>query len=351
MGTTKAGEFVERVLGDTASTATVVMAALGDRLGLFKDLAKDGEATSEELAQRSGIHERYAREWLHGMTTAGYLAYDPETHRFSLPSDHVPVLAEEGGPMFFGGVHSELLGMIQVYDQVADSFRTGGGVAQSDYPESVYDDMDRFTSNWHNNLLLQEWIPLLPHIQGRLEDGIAVADVGCGRGRAAVNLAKAFPRSRFVGYDIFEPNLRFATELARETGVGDRVAFEQWDVARALPEKYDLITTFDVLHDAADPGGILRSIREGLKSDGTYLCLDIKCSDQLEENVGPIGAFMYGFSLVYCMTTSLARGGVGLGTMGLPPSTLEAMAEEAGFSEVRVLPLDNPFNNLYELRP
>ncbi|MFQ5837830.1 MAG: hypothetical protein ACE5HJ_03510 [Thermoplasmata archaeon] len=118
-----------------------------------------------------------------------------------------------------------------------------------------------------------------------------------------------------------------------------------------MPEDYDLIKTFDVVHDAVDPRGILRSIRKGLKPDGTYLCLDINCSDKLEENVGPLGALFHGFSIMYCMTTSLATGGEGLGTLGLPLSKLEELAKEAGFSEVRQLPLENPFNNLYELRP
>ncbi len=347
----KTEEFAHKVLEDTSSATTVIMSAIGDRLGLFKDLAENGAATSEEVAQRAKIHERYAREWLGGMTAAGYLTYDPGTRRFLLPPDHVPALAEEGGPMFFGGIHSELLGMIQVYDQVIEAFRNGGGVDPGNYPSGFYDGLDRFTSNWHNNLLIQQWIPSVPHILSRLKQGITVADVGSGRGRALVNLAKAFPRSLFVGYDIFEPNLRYAMEFARAEGVADRVKFVERDVSKGLPEDYDLITTFDVIHDAVDPRGILRSIRKGLKPDGIYLCLDINCSDKLEENVGPLGALFYGFSIMYCMTTSLAKGGEGLGTLGLPLSKLEELAKEAGFSEVRRLPLENPFNNLYELRP
>lgn len=137
----KTEEFAHRVLEDISSATTVIMSAIGDRLGLFKDLAENGAATSEEVAQRAKIHERYAREWLGGMTAAGYLIYDPETRRFSLPPDHVPALAEEGGPMFFGGIHSELLGMIQVYDQVIESFRNGGGVDPGNYPSE-------FTTAW-----------------------------------------------------------------------------------------------------------------------------------------------------------------------------------------------------------
>src|SRR5262245_331256 len=182
-----------------------------------------------------------------------------------------------------------------------------------------------------------------------LERGAAVADVGCNRGRALIKLANAFPRSMFVGYDVFEPALRLANERAAAAGVGDRLRFEQRDVSKGLSEQFDVITTFDVIHDSADPAGLLRAIRQALRPNGTYVCLDINCADKLEENAGPLGALFHGFSVLYCMTTSLARGGAGLGTLGLPESKLNELATQAGFARVRRVPLDNPFNNLYEV--
>lgn len=283
------------------------------------------------------------------MGSGGYLAYDPASRRFRLPAEHAPALAEEGGPLFFGGVLSMLAHGTHVLPQLQQAFRRGGGVAQDAYPPGFYDDMDRFTSNWHNNMLLQQWLPLLPHLQQRLEQGIAVCDVGCGRGRALVNLAKAYPRSTYVGFDTFEPNVEHARRLAKDAGVQDRVRFEVLDAAKPLPGTYDLVTTFDVIHDAADPKGILRSIRGALKPGGSYLNLDINCSDKLEENAGPLGTLFHGFSLMYCMTTSLARGGAGLGTLGLPESKLRELGTEAGFKGVHRVPMENPFNNLYEL--
>ncbi len=347
---TRTEEFVQRALADAAAFTTVLLAGIGDRFGLFKDLSSQGPATAADLAKRTGIQERYAREWLGAMAAAGYVDYDPGASNFSLPEPHVPVLAEEGGPMFFGALHGELLGMTRVMDRLVDAFSMGGGVPQDHYPLEVYDCMDRFTSMWHNNLLVQQWIPAVPEVKARLEEGIRVADVGCGRGRAIVNLAKAFPRSTYMGYDNFEPNIRFARRLAQDNGVQDRARFELLDASQGLPRGFDLITTFDVIHDARDPRGLLRAVREALNPGGTYLCLDINCSDKLEENLGPMGALHHGVSVLYCMTTSLAVSGEGLGTLGLPEPKLGEFAREAGFRQVRRLPLDNPFNNLYELK-
>ena len=348
---TKVEEFVGKALGDMSGLTTVLLAGIGDRLGLFRDLAENGPATSEELARRAGINERYGREWLSAMSASGYLAYAPDTGRFWIPPEHVPVLAQERGPVFFGGFYEMLLGMVHAVDPVTEAFRAGGGVEQSLYPAATYDGMDRATASWHENHLLQEWIPAVPEIVAALEKGIEVADVGCGRGRAVCKMAQAFPNSRFVGFDIFQPNVDAANETAKEFGVADRVRFEQRDVSKGLPATYALITTFDVIHDAADPRGLLRVIREALEPDGHYLCLDINCSDKLEENAGPLGALFFGMSVFYCMTTSLAQNGEGLGTAGLHPHKLDELSSEAGFSSCTKLALDNPFNNLYDLRP
>jgi 2-polyprenyl-3-methyl-5-hydroxy-6-metoxy-1,4-benzoquinol methylase len=150
---------------------------------------------------------------------------------------------------------------------------------------------------------------------------------------------------------VFEPTISQATANAEAAGVSDRVRFEQLDASKSIPEKYDIITTFDVVHDAADPRGLLQAIRASLRPGGRYVCLDINCSERLEENAGPLGAFFHGASVLYCMTTSLAQDGEGLGTVGLHPPKLTELATEAGFRSVRKAPLENPFNNLYELEP
>jgi SAM-dependent methyltransferase len=346
----RAEAFVGTVLTNYGATFASLLTAVGDKLGLFKDLAANGPATSATLAARTGIDERYAREWLAQMQAVGYLDYDVATGEYTLPAEHVPALAEESGPVFFGGAHQMLLGLGDALVPLIDAFRRGGGVPQAAYGDDWWDGMARFTASWFENLLLPVWIPAMPDVHAKLDAGCRVADVGCGTGLALVRLAQAFPSSTFVGYDRYSPWVDRARVLAKENSVDDRVTFESRDAADGLPEQFDVITTFDVIHDAIDPKGILRAIRQALRDDGIYVCLDINCSDRVEDNDGPLGTTFYGFSVLYCMTTSLAHGGEGLGTCGFHPRLVDEYCKDAGFSAVRQLPLENPFNNVYEIR-
>ncbi|HEU5002011.1 MAG TPA: class I SAM-dependent methyltransferase [Actinomycetota bacterium] len=346
----KAGAFTGRVLGDTAAAATVVLAAIGDKLGLFKDLARGGPATSAELARRTQTTERYAREWLAGMAAAGYVTYDATDATYSLPPEHVPTLAYESGPAFFGGVHQELLGAIAQYNPLVEAFRHGGGVDLATYPDDLHTGIARFTTMWHEHLLTQVWLPAVPQAQAMLERGVDVADIGCGQGKALINLVQAFPQSRYVGYDNLAVSVEQARAHAEAAGVGDRVRFLELDAARGLPESFDLITAWDVVHDAVDPLGMLQSVREALRPGGIFLCLDINCADDPAANTGPVATLLYGFSLLLCMPVSLAHGGAGLGTLGLPESKLRELATSAGFSSVTKVAMDNPINNLYVVR-
>src|ERR1044072_6135844 len=228
---------------------TTLLAAVGDRLRLFKNLAEQGPATSTELASRTKLNERYLREWLGGMATAGYLNYDGATQRFSLPAEPASGLAQENGPFFVGGIYQMLPAFTGVWDPVITAFRSGGGVSQSQYTDMMWDGLERFTGTWFENLLLQQWIPAMPEVKAHLEKGCDVADVGCGRGRGLIKLAEAFPRSRYVGYDNFGPTVARATANAGEAGVSDRVRFEQRDVSKGLPAQFDIITTLGAVHD------------------------------------------------------------------------------------------------------
>src|SRR5947207_4182729 len=200
----KTEAFLGKVLSDTSGLTTTIMASIGDRLGLFKQLAK-APATSAQLATRAEINERYAREWLGAMASAGYVEYDPASERFTLTAEHLPVLAQESGPIFFGGIHQMLAGMVGPLNQLIQAFQHGGGVPQAAYDHNMWDGMERFTAGWFENLLLQQWIPAMPDVQKKLERGVTFADIGCGRGWAVIKLAQAFPKSRFVGFDSFEP--------------------------------------------------------------------------------------------------------------------------------------------------
>lgn len=347
----KVEEFVERALRDFSATWTTLMCALGDRLGLFRALASGGPAIPTELAERAGVSERYAAEWSRGLAAAGYLTHDPESGRYALPPEHAPVLAQEGGPTFLGGGYQLVPAAAAQVEQLAQAFRTGGGIAQDDYGADLWDGMERFTGTWFENLLLGEWLPARPHLERKLERGCDVADVGSGAGRALLELAQAYPRSRFAGFDNFEGQIERARENAAREGIADRVRFELLDAAGGLPGRYDIVTTFDVVHDAVDPRGLLRAIRAAVKDDGSYLMLEINCADRHEDNAGPLAAMFYGFSVFYCMTTSLAHGGAGLGTCGMPEAKVRQLCLEAGFATVERVPIENPFNALYEIRP
>jgi SAM-dependent methyltransferase len=342
--------FAGRVVVDIAATMSTIFVALGDKLGLFSALASGGPATPAQLAQRTATDERYVREWLHGLTANDYLDLDRSTGRFSLPTAHAAVLADEGGLWFLGGGYQELAGMLPVLGRIESAFREGGGVPQAAYADDAYTGMARFTRAWFDHRLAGDWLPALPDLQRRLESGLRWADVGSGAGRAVMCLAELFPASTFVGYDAFPAQVERARRAAEEAGVGDRVRFEVADASQGLPETFDVISTFDVVHDAADPAGLVAGIRRSLADDGTYLMFEINCADNPADNVGPVASVMYGFSVLYCMTTSLAQGGAGLGTCGCPPSVVEELGRAAGFGSVRELDIGDPFNRLYELR-
>jgi 2-polyprenyl-3-methyl-5-hydroxy-6-metoxy-1,4-benzoquinol methylase len=215
----------------------------------------------------------------------------------------------------------------------------------------MWEGISRFTGGWFNNLLVQEWLPSLPDVRAKLEAGVDVADIGSGYGQALIKLATTYPRSRFTGYEVLASSVERASAAAVAAGVAHRVQFVKADVNEGLPEKYDVITTFDVVHDAVDPSGLLKAIRAALKPDGIYVCLEINCQPRLEDNIGPLGALLLSCSVMFCLTVSLARDGEGLGTMGLHEEKVREMAAEAGFGSVRRVPMDNPFNILYEIKP
>lgn len=341
--------FLNKVIADTSGLAVTVMAALGDRLGLFKDLAANGPAVSSEFAKRTGINERYAKEWLAGMTSAGYLEYDPGSQLFTLPSSHEPVLAQEGGPFFLGGTHQMLLGMLKTVELLEKAFQTGNGIPMSAYDENTWEGIERDMAGIYEAKLLREWIPAMPDVQAMLERGVQVADVGCGSSRVLIMLAQAFPKSRYVGIDPFEPLIKRAKANAEAAGVSDLVSYKVLDTSLGIPDQYDLITTFNVIHEASNPLRLLRAIRKSLRPGGRYVCVDVKCEEALEDNVGPLAALRYGFSLLYCMSTSLAEGREALGTMGLYEGKMEQLCREAGFSDVKLIPLEKSIQNIFEV--
>jgi 2-polyprenyl-3-methyl-5-hydroxy-6-metoxy-1,4-benzoquinol methylase len=343
--------FAAKAFGDLAGFMNVCMCVLGDRLGLFKALAAHGPATSGEFATHAHIHERYAREWLSQMACAAYLRYDPVTHRFSLPEAHFAVLAAEGDPNFLGGVYQNVQSLEQgLFSQLLQAFRSGGGVPYSAYDANYWEGLERASATLYSHTLVHTYLPALPDAHAALASGVSVADIGCGRGSALIALAQAFPQSQFVGYDAFEPNIVQAQAKAEAAGVAERVRFVQHSASEDLPEQYELAFSFDSLHHAPDVLAMLRSIRQSLRPNGMYICSEPPCALPLEENIGMGGAMLYASSVMACVPQVLSEAKEALGAAGLPEATLRELCYQAGFSTLRLVPIEKSPTNVYEMR-
>jgi SAM-dependent methyltransferase len=349
--TTTTQEFVTKVVMDAAGMVAIRLCAIGNHLGIFKNLFAEGPATSEQLATRMGLNERYVREWIYGMSAAGYLEFDKQSRKATLPAALVPVLVDEGGPAYQGGLFKMFTGLMQPFNELVTAFQKGGGITYATYDPMFWEGLEANSCVRYRNLLVSQWLPEMPDVKARLEQGGSFADFGCGAGRSTVELAKAFPKARFYGFDLFEPNIAKAKANAREAGVEDRIDFRVHDISKGVPEKFDIVATFDLIHDMADPKGGLRALRQAVRDDGIYVLMDVACENDPADNEGPMAVFKFGASLHFCMTTSLAQNGMGLGTVGLPEMKVKEFCKEAGFSTVRRLPIEHPLNVLYEIRP
>jgi uncharacterized protein YndB with AHSA1/START domain/SAM-dependent methyltransferase len=343
-------EFAGRVMGDLGGAMASLMTLLGARLGLFRALAA-GPSSSAELAERTGLAERYVREWLWCMASAGYVHPDSRTGQFALPAAHAAVLAS-GSPMSLATATELIPPMITMLDEVAAAFRTGAGIPGDRYPEGLFSAMERMSATWLDTMLVDHWLPSAHGLASRLDRGGKVADVGSGGGRAVIAMARRFRAAEFDGYDMQKLNVARATAAAEAAGVADRVRFHAADAVTKLTAPLDLITMFEVLHDAPDPHGLLVAAYQALEPvNGVLLVLESNSAWHPEDNAGPVGTILYATSALYCLPTALADGGPGLGTLGLPFAELHVQAGRAGFSTIEALPTGNPLNALYLLRP
>jgi 2-polyprenyl-3-methyl-5-hydroxy-6-metoxy-1,4-benzoquinol methylase len=346
-----AEEFVERLLEIANHAGTALMISVGHRAGLFDALRGLPPSTSAGIAEAAGLEERYVREWLAAMTVAGIVLYDPVRESYRLPDEHAAFLTRAATPDNVAVLMQYFAVLGSVEDDIVRCFREGGGVPYSRF-ERFHEVMAEDSGQVVDAVLVDHVLPLVPGLVERLESGIDVLDVGCGSGRAMVRLAEEFPASRFAGLDLGAEAIGRARAAARERGV-ENVRFQVADAAELdRPAGYDLVTTFDAVHDQADPARVLRAIRAAVRPDGVYLMQDIAGSSRLEKNFDhPIAPLLYAVSCMHCMTVSLAEGGLGLGTMWGEELALE-MLDEAGFPEIQVCRLDGDFqNNYYVARP
>jgi SAM-dependent methyltransferase len=332
-------EELERCSGQLMSIYTGAllnfMIDIGHRTGLFASAAQ-GPATSDELADRSGLTERYVREWLGAVVTGGIVGYEPSTQTYTLEPEWAACLTD--GPMNMAPLALLNTHLGKHVHQVARAFREGGGVPYAEYRPEFTDVLDTIGRGAYDGLLVDAYLPLVPGLAEDLQAGARVADVACGTGHALVVLAGAFPASTFVGYDFDEGAVARARAEAGGAGLTN-VAFEVCDAARlVVDEPFDVVFVFDAIHDQVDPAGVLERINAGLRPGGLFVMKEPHAGDSLEENLGnPFAPVLYSTSTLHCMTISLAHGGAGIGTAFGEQMARDLLAA-AGFGAVEVHP-------------
>lgn len=346
---TRAAAFEEFLTNTLNGGALALMSSIGHRTGLFDTMAALPPATPDEIARTAGLQERYVREWLGAMTVGGIVEHEPDAGTYHLPPEHAAFLTRAASPGNVA-VFMQYIGLLgAVEDDVVRCFREGGGVPYERYGR-FHEVMAEDSGETVLPALTSDILPLVPGLTERLSQGIRVLDVGCGRGRAINLMARAFPQSRFVGYDLSPEAIAYARSEAAEQG-NTNAQFEQRDLTgfdgEAEPGVFDLVTTFDAVHDQVDPLAVVRGIRRSLAPDGVYLAQDIKGSSHVHLDVDhPIGPTLYTVSCMHCMTVSLSQGGAGLGAMWGRERAL-ALFEEAGFSQIEVHELEHDIQNFY----
>jgi 2-polyprenyl-3-methyl-5-hydroxy-6-metoxy-1,4-benzoquinol methylase len=346
-------DFLKLVFGQLSGLVTSGMIYLGHHLGLYGAMQDAPPTTSEELAQKTGLHERWVREWLRGQAAARLIDYDGDG-RFHLSPVAALVLANDASPAFAAGAFAALPQQLGVLEQLLDSFQTGIGLPYDTFGPQGARGIEGMAGPWFRTMLVPFALPRLSGVSERLAAGAKVADIGCGTGIALIEMAKAFPRSEFHGYDISTHALAEAERKRHEVRSAN-VAFHHAE-REPLPEdgSFDFITTFDCIHDMTHPEAVMRSIRKALKADGTWLIADINAKPTFEENLekNPMAAMMYGFSVLSCLSSSLSHpDGAGLGTLGFSEPTARAMTAAAGFTRFTRHDFANPVNAYYEVRP
>ena len=343
----KVWQFLERFTDLAAGAATIGVLAVADRAGLLTAMAGRESVKPDELAGDK-FAPRYVEEILSALAAAGVVEHDPAQGTFRLPAEHAAVVADPSSPYSMAGWLDMLPGVMDSIDEIAEATVAGGGVSLSSYDDRVVAGVDRANSPAMRILLTRRWLPAMPEVVSRLEEGIRVADIGCGSGAAALTMARAYPASKVIGYDIDPRAIDRAQHEAQASGL-DNVSFEVI-TGEQIPRGFDLVTTFDVIHDLADPKAVLVRIREALNAGGTYLMMEPNVGASLAENLHPRGTLLYGISVLYCLPQSLVAGGPGLGA-AWGPVRAEQLCRKAGFTHFRRLDIDNPFSAFYELRP
>jgi len=342
--------FMGQAVMDMGAIISAPLFLIGERLGLYRAMAGAGPLTSLEVAERAGASERNVREWLRNQAAGGYVTYDAESDRYTLPDEQALALADEDSPFYILGVYDLIASLYTDEDRIIESFRSGSGMGWHEHDQRLFRGTERFFRPGYRAHLVTEWIPALDGVKEKLQRGAKVADVGCGHGASTIIMAQAFPNSRFSGFDYHAESIERARHAANEAGVADRVVFEAASAKEYPGHDYDLVCVFDCLHDMGDPVGAAAHVHETLDPDGTWMIVEPFANDRVEDNLNPVGRVFYGASTVICTPASLAQEvGLALGAQA-GEARLREVLMQGGFSRVRRA-AETPFNMILEAKP
>ena len=344
----KLNEFLGKAVSDLGAALSATLVLVGDRLGLYKELAK-GAATSAELAQRTGTNERYVREWLGNQGASGYIQYDAASAKWSMTPEQILCLADPSGPVDVPGAYNIVEATFHALGRTIENFKSGEGMEWGEHHPCLFHGTERFFRAGYNANLITSWLPALDGVVDKLKHGARVGDVGCGHGASTVLMAKTYPKSTFVGYDYHGESIRVARERAAAAGLAN-AQFEVSDAVSYAGKEFDVIAFFDCLHDMGDPVGVARHARQALKADGTAMIVEPFANDKVQDNLNPVGRVMYGASSQICVPVSLARKGPALGAQAGEARLREVVVTGGGFGKFRRA-TETPFNLVLEARP
>ena len=340
--------FLGKAVGDLGAAVSAVLVSIGDELGLYKALAA-GPLTARELASKTGTNERYIREWLANQAAGGYVEYDPASEQFSLAPEQALCLADPNGPVDVPGAYQIVRDLFHVRDRAIENFKSGKGMEWGEHHACLFHGTERFFRASYNSSLLNAWLPALDGVTAKLQKGARVADVGCGHGASTILMAKAYPKSTFVGIDYHAGSIETARQRAKDAGVTN-ARFEAADATSYNGDPYDLIAFFDCIHDMADPAGAARHARASLAPDGSIMAVEPFANDRLEQNLNPVGRVYYGASTMVCVPVSLAKKGPALGAQAGEERLRDVFMNGGGFTRFRRA-TETPFNIVLEARP
>jgi len=341
-----AGKFLLDMGGALAGPSILI----GEQLGLYKALGEAGPSTPAELAKKSGVIERYVREWLAGQAASGYVEYDAHTQRYSMTPEQKFALTDENSPVYIPGAFYTVASAYKDQRRIAEAIKSGKGFGWHEHHNDLFLGTKKFFRPGYLANLVSSWLPSLDGVVAKLERGARVADVGCGLGASTIIMAKAFPKSQFVGFDYHTESIEWARNDAVTEGVSKTVDFEVATAKNFRGKEYDLVTFFDCLHDMGDPVGAAAHVRETLKPDGTLMVVEPFAKDRVEKNMTPVGRIFYNASFLICVPASLSQEvQLGLGAQA-SDADLTAVFRSAGFRHVRKS-IETPFNRVFEARP